>query len=102
MEGSEWASLEDIFGVPQQSDVFPLGEHHRKNPLVGNLLVEVHLTPSISPGRTVRDALELHAMLTDRAGFRLVHKQEVGSGGEECCDLNELSYVHRDWMVPSG
>lgn len=99
IEGSEWAALKDVFGGSQENTSISQSQdlERRKPPLVGNLLVEVHLTPTISPGKTALDALELHALLTDRAGFRLVHSQEVASGGDECCDLNELSYVHRDW-----
>ena len=41
--------------------------------------------------------LRLHALL-GRRGFRLVRYDVQGSGVTACSDLNELSYVHTDWL----
>jgi hypothetical protein len=59
IEGSEWQVLDDIFGggivtAKQQEP------RHADVPLIRHILVEVHLTPRISPGRTPGDVLKMH------------------------------------------
>ena len=68
---------------------------------VGHVLVEVHLKPELARGRRPQDALRLHRAFM-KEGFRLVAKHVLPSSDDECCDLAELSYVHKDWLATMG
>lgn len=91
-EGAEWAALESLFRPDSR------GDSVARPPPIGHLLVEFHLTPSLARGRTAADALALHRRLV-RAGYRLAHGDILPSDRSQCCDMAELSYVHRRWLA---
>ena len=99
VEGAEWPVLEQLVGVLGGGGGGGSGSAAPAS--IGHILVEVHLKPSLARGRRPEDALRLHRAFL-AAGYRLVAKHILASGHDVCCDLAELSYVHREWLATMG
>ena len=95
VEGSEWSTMDAL-----------TRDHAGVLSRIGHILVEVHLAGSISPDKEWPDVVRMVEQL-EAAGFRLVHNELVWSNDplhdrSNGPDLNEMSFVNRNWVGTLG